>query len=90
MSVFYNLSKMWLVSINYDECIDISILRLHIEVLIKSNCLHWYRLDGKHCVFGKVLDDASMLVVRKCEAVPVSGSKGKPRLTLRIAESGEL
>lgn len=55
-----------------------------------SNRLHWYRLDGKHCVFGKVLDDASMLVVRKCEAVPVSGSKGKPRLTLRIAESGEL
>jgi peptidyl-prolyl isomerase H (cyclophilin H) len=45
-------------------------------------------LDGKHVVFGKVLDEASMHVARKCEAVPVSGNK--PRLTLRIAECGEL
>ena len=27
-------------------------------------------LDGKHVVFGKVLDDDSMLVVRKIENVP--------------------
>lgn len=27
-------------------------------------------LDGKHVVFGKVLDDESMLVVRKIENVP--------------------
>lgn len=47
-------------------------------------------LDGKHVVFGKVLDESSMLVVRKCEAVPVSGNKGKPRLPLRISECGEL
>ena len=46
-------------------------------------------LDGKHVVFGKVLDEGSMHVVRKCEAIPVSG-KGKPRLTLRIGECGEL
>jgi peptidyl-prolyl isomerase H (cyclophilin H) len=45
-------------------------------------------LDNKHCVFGKVLDAPSMLVVRKCEAVPVTGQK--PRISLRIAECGEL
>lgn len=70
--------------------IHFSILWSPIEVLIKCLTVCTDRLDGKHCVFGQVLDDASMLVVRKCEAVPVSGSKGKPRLTLRIAESGEL
>jgi len=47
-------------------------------------------LDGKHVVFGKVLDEGSMHVVRKCEAVPVSGNKGRPRLMLRIGECGEL
>ncbi len=47
-------------------------------------------LDGKHVVFGKVLDESSMLVVRKCEAVPVSGNKGRPRFLLKIVECGEL
>ena len=46
-------------------------------------------LDGKHVIFGHVLDDASMLTVRKCEAVPVSGGN-RPRIPLRIAECGEL
>jgi len=45
-------------------------------------------LDGKHVVFGKVLDADSMLTVRKCEAVPVQGSK--PQVPLRILECGEL
>lgn len=45
-------------------------------------------LDGKHCVFGQVLDGASMLTVRKCEAVPVNGTT--PRLPLRIIQCGEL
>ncbi|OEU16640.1 cyclophilin type peptidyl-prolyl cis-trans isomerase [Fragilariopsis cylindrus CCMP1102] len=45
-------------------------------------------LDGKHTVFGQVLDDASMLTVRKCEAVPVNGSV--PRLPLTITQCGEL
>jgi cyclophilin family peptidyl-prolyl cis-trans isomerase len=47
-----------------------------------------YGIDGKHTVFGRVLDDASMLTVRKCEAVPVSGST--PRLPLTITQCGEL
>jgi peptidyl-prolyl isomerase H (cyclophilin H) len=45
-------------------------------------------LDGKHVVFGKVLDATSMLTVRKCEAVPVNGST--PRMPLKIIECGEL
>ena len=45
-------------------------------------------LDGKHVVFGKVLDEDSMLVVRKCEAVPVNGTE--PRIPLRIVQCGEL
>lgn len=47
-------------------------------------------LDGKHCVFGRVLDADSMLTVRKCEAVPVSGAQNKPRMAVRISECGEL
>lgn len=45
-------------------------------------------LDGKHCVFGKVLDGASMLTVRKIENSPVSGTE--PRIPIRIVECGEL
>mmetsp|Transcript_11880 Transcript_11880/g.14747 ORF Transcript_11880/g.14747 Transcript_11880/m.14747 type:complete len:200 (+) Transcript_11880:113-712(+) len=47
-------------------------------------------LDGKHVVFGKVLDDSSMLTVRKCEAAPVVGGGGKPRIALRVVQCGEL
>jgi hypothetical protein len=46
------------------------------------------RSDGKHTVYGRVLDDASMLTVRKCEAVPVNGTE--PRIPLRIVQCGEL
>jgi len=45
-------------------------------------------LDGKHVVFGKVLDAPSMLTVHKCEAAPVDGSK--PRVPIRIVQCGEL
>jgi cyclophilin family peptidyl-prolyl cis-trans isomerase len=45
--------------------------------------------DGKHTVFGKILDDAnSILTVRKCEAVPTNGTT--PRIPLRISQCGEL
>jgi peptidyl-prolyl isomerase H (cyclophilin H) len=45
-------------------------------------------LDGKHVVFGQVLDAESMLTVRKCEAAPVDNSK--PRIPIRVIECGEL
>jgi peptidyl-prolyl isomerase H (cyclophilin H) len=45
-------------------------------------------LDGKHCVFGKVLDANSMLTVRKIENTPVNGTE--PRIPIRIVQCGEL
>lgn len=58
------------------------------QFFITLKSCHW--LDGKHVVFGKVLDDGeSMGTVRKCEAVPVRG-KGVPRMTLRVVQCGEL
>ena len=46
-------------------------------------------LDGKHVVFGKVLDQNSMLVMRKMESVPV-GANSKPKLSITVTECGEL
>ena len=46
-------------------------------------------LDGKHVVFGKVLDEDSMLVVRKIENIPV-GANSKPKLPVLIEQCGEL
>ena len=46
-------------------------------------------LDGKHVVFGKLLDEESLLVVRKIENIPV-GANNKPNLPVVIEQSGEL
>jgi peptidyl-prolyl isomerase H (cyclophilin H) len=46
-------------------------------------------LDGKHVVFGKVIDEESLLVVRKVENVPV-GAANKPKLPVVIEQCGEL
>jgi len=53
-------------------------------------CVKTDWLDGKHVVFGKVLDAPSMLTLRKCEAVPVSGGNNKPKMPLRVIQCGEL
>jgi len=45
-------------------------------------------LDGKHVVFGKLLDPESLMTVRKIENAPVSGTE--PRIPIRIVECGEL
>ena len=51
-----------------------------------SFCLICFRLDGKHVVFGQVID--GMNVVRKMEAL---GTKsGKPKETVTITDCGEL
>lgn len=44
-------------------------------------------LDGKHVVFGRVLD--GMLIVRKVENVPTI-SNNKPRLPVVISQCGEM
>merc|ERR1711981_193097 len=46
-------------------------------------------LDGKHVVFGKVLDDESMSVVKKIESNP-TGARDKPVLDVEITNSGTL
>ncbi|KAF1634038.1 UNVERIFIED_CONTAM: Peptidyl-prolyl cis-trans isomerase 11, partial [Eudyptes robustus] len=44
-------------------------------------------LDGKHVVFGRVLD--GLLTVRKIENVP-TGQNGKPKIPVVIEQCGEL
>ncbi|KAL2916113.1 Peptidyl-prolyl cis-trans isomerase-like 1 [Polyrhizophydium stewartii] len=44
-------------------------------------------LDGKHVVFGRVID--GLLVLRKIENVP-TGSNNRPRLPVIITECGQL
>ncbi|EJT98520.1 hypothetical protein DACRYDRAFT_91034 [Dacryopinax primogenitus] len=44
-------------------------------------------LDGKHVVFGKVVD--GMLTVRKIENVP-TGPNNRPKLVVKIVECGEM
>ncbi|EPQ53031.1 hypothetical protein GLOTRDRAFT_100792 [Gloeophyllum trabeum ATCC 11539] len=44
-------------------------------------------LDGKHVVFGRVLD--GMLTLRKIEAVP-TGPNNRPKLAVKIVECGEM
>ncbi|KAH8091285.1 peptidyl-prolyl cis-trans isomerase [Aureococcus anophagefferens] len=45
-------------------------------------------LDGKHVVFGKVLDATSMMVVHKIENVQ-AGADSKPKLPVMISQCGE-
>lgn len=45
-------------------------------------------LDGKHVVVGRLLDDASLLVARKLEAVPTVGER--PSVDVTVVECGQL
>lgn len=45
-------------------------------------------LDGKHVVFGKVIE--GLLVVRKIENVPTDATKNAPRLPVTIKQCGEM
>lgn len=44
-------------------------------------------LDGKHVVFGKVLNDESMKVVTKIENTRVDAESGRPAKTVKITKS---
>lgn len=46
-------------------------------------------LDGRHVVFGKVLDEASMDVVKKIENTP-TGDMDRPRSDVKIVKSGQI
>ncbi|KAI8914634.1 cyclophilin-like domain-containing protein [Gorgonomyces haynaldii] len=45
-------------------------------------------LDGKHVVFGRIVD--GLLVLRKMENVPTTGQNNKPQLPVVITECGEM
>jgi peptidyl-prolyl isomerase H (cyclophilin H) len=53
-------------------------------------CVKAEWLDGKHVAFGKVLDSASMQVVRKMEIVPTVGTNSRPRVPVVVAECGQM
>lgn len=57
------------------------------QFFITTKAAPW--LDGKHVVFGRVMDAASMLAVRKLENVPV-GPNNRPKLECIVTECGEL
>jgi peptidyl-prolyl isomerase H (cyclophilin H) len=46
-------------------------------------------LDGKHVIFGKIIDQDSLLVLRMIENVQVDGND-KPKLPVIIEQCGEL
>ena len=47
-------------------------------------------LDGKHVVFGKVFDEASMAIVRVIESIPVDPKTHAPLQQISIVQCGEL
>ena len=55
------------------------------QFFITCDACDW--LDGKHVVFGKVID--GMLTVRKIENVTV-GANSKPKLPISITQCGEM
>ena len=46
-------------------------------------------LDGKHVVFGRVLDEESLFLLRKMENMSV-GANNKPKLDVVVEQCGEL
>lgn len=55
------------------------------QFFITTSACDW--LDGKHVVFGKVIDATSLLNVRRIENVPI-GYGDKPKYTVVITECG--
>lgn len=47
-------------------------------------------LDGKHVVFGQLIGEQSMLLLRKLESISTVSSSQKPKLECKIIECGEL
>jgi peptidyl-prolyl isomerase H (cyclophilin H) len=58
------------------------------QFFITTGAAEW--LDGKHVVFGRVLDEDSLLLARKIEAVPTTLGNNRPKLDVVITECGEL
>ena len=57
------------------------------QFFITTQPAEW--LDGKHVVFGKVIDGPSLLTMRKIENV-VTLKGNKPAMEVKIVQCGEL
>ena len=57
------------------------------QFYITCKAAEW--LDGKHVIFGRVMDAEGMLCLRKLEQVPV-GPNNVPKLDCVVVECGEL
>jgi peptidyl-prolyl isomerase H (cyclophilin H) len=57
------------------------------QFFITTSVCDW--LDGKHVVFGKVIDATSILTVKKIENVPI-GYGDKPKYSVVITECGQM
>ena len=57
------------------------------QFFITCAATHW--LDGKHVVFGRLVDSESMLVARKIESVPTN-ENSRPKMEVSITQCGEL
>ena len=68
----------------FDCPIDCEINSLTICLFIE-----YFIIPGKHVVFGKVIDEDSLLVVRKIENIPVAAAN-KPKIPVTVDECGEL
>ena len=58
------------------------------QFFITCAACNW--LDGKHVVFGKILDPTSLVLLHKIENVLVDPKSNKPKLPVEITECGEL
>jgi len=58
------------------------------QFFITTNAAPW--LDGKHVVFGKVLDRSSMDVIRRVNNIAVDPQSNRPKAGVVIVECGEL
>ncbi|VEN33715.1 unnamed protein product [Callosobruchus maculatus] len=61
--------------------------RIPMAVSFSSTCAKCNFLDGKHVVFGRVID--GLLVMRKIENVP-TGPNNKPKIPVTIVQCGQM
>lgn len=58
------------------------------QFFITTKACNW--LDGKNVVFGKLIDNESLIILKKMENVTVTPSNYKPKLDITITNSGQL
>jgi len=86
-------AKISLMRTSKRSILDLAYFLWHIQAPIQTDASFFITtakcdfLDGKHVVFGKVID--GMLTLRKIENVP-TGQNNRPKLVVKIVECGEM